>query len=302
MNRSLWLVATALIVGSLAGCGSTPPAGPVVAPPAAPSAPSSAPPSVGAGDPIAAAASAANARANTLGGRSTASAFPPATGTPGAASPGASYTFPDDTAPLPAPLQQGKSRWQPVRWAELPGFADDTLFEGWNAWLKSCERPGRTFAEMCREVRGLSIASPTEQRDWMVKRLQPYRVEPLNGAATDGLLTSYFEPELDARRQPDATHTVPLYRVPASLGGRRPWYTRQEMETLPEALAALRGREIAYLADPVDALILQIQGSGRLRITEASPYRRHEEHFIFEPVKQQYDRWSNKQHVRQFKR
>ena len=37
---------------------------------------------------------------------------------------------------------------------------------------------------------------------------------------------------------------------------------------MPAARAALRGREIAYVADPLDALVLQIQGSGRLRITE----------------------------------
>ena len=256
----------ALIVGSLAGCGSAP-----LTPRPPPAAPSSAPSFTDVPIAIAAAAAAANSRSTSPGGRSTASAFPPATG---AASPGAIYTFPDDTGPLPTALQQGKSRWQPVRWAELPGFADDALFDAWNAWLKSCERPGPTFAALCREVRGLSIASPTEQRDWMVSRLQPYRVEPLNGAATDGLLTSYFEPELQARRQPDATHTVPLYRVPANLSRRRPWYTRQEMDTLPEALAALRGLEIAYLADPVDALILQIQGSGRLRITETDGSQR----------------------------
>lgn len=264
MNRTFWLVATVLIVGSLAACVSAPPAPP--APPATPSA--------DVPDPIAAAAAAANARSNPPSGRSTASAFPPPTGATNADSPGASYSFPDDSGPLPAALQQGKSRWLPVRWAELPGFADDALSDAWNAWLKSCERPGPPFAALCREVRGLSIASPTEQRDWMVRRLQPYRVEPLNGAATDGLLTSYFEPELQARRQPDATHTVPLYRVPANLSRRRPWYTRQEMETLPEALAALRGLEIAYLADPVDALILQIQGSGRLRISEADGSQR----------------------------
>ena len=40
------------------------------------------------------------------------------------------------------------------------------------------------------------------------------------------------------------------------------------MDTLPEARAQLQGQEIAWLADPVDALILQIQGSGRVRITE----------------------------------
>ena len=30
--------------------------------------------------------------------------------------------------------------------------------------------------------------------------------------------------------------------------------------------SALRGREIAFVADPLDALVLQIQGSGRLRL------------------------------------
>jgi len=150
-------------------------------------------------------------------------------------------------------------------------FADDPLHEAWNAWLKSCERPGPVFAPLCAEVRRLSIAGDAEQRTWMQQRLQPYRVEPLAGtaaAAHEGLLTGYYEPLLDATREPTASHAVPLYRPPATLGARRPWYTRQEMETLPEARAALRGREIAYLADPLDALVLQIQGSGRIRITE----------------------------------
>ncbi len=161
----------------------------------------------------------------------------------------------------------------PVRWAELPGLGDDPLFEAWNAWLKSCERPGPVFGPLCAEVRRLSIGTPDEQRLWMVQRLQPYRVEPLQGAS-DGLLTGYYEPLLDAMRRPTATHNAPLYSPPATLASRRPWYTRQEMETLPEARAALRGREIAYLADPLDALVLQIQGSGRLRITEPDGSRR----------------------------
>jgi membrane-bound lytic murein transglycosylase A len=73
---------------------------------------------------------------------------------------------------------------------------------------------------------------------------------------------------LEASRRPTATHQVPLFRPPATLGSRRPWFTRQEIDTLAEARAALRGREIAYVADPLDALVLQIQGSGRVRITE----------------------------------
>jgi membrane-bound lytic murein transglycosylase A len=162
---------------------------------------------------------------------------------------------------------QGKARWQAVRWSELPGFADDALHEAWNAWIRSCERPLPAHAALCPEVRRLSIAAPEEQRAWMMQRLQPYRVEPLAGG-TEPLLTGYYEPMLDAARLPQARQQVPLYRPPADLATRRPWYTRQEMDTLPQVRAALRGREIAYVADPLDALALQIQGSGRLRVAE----------------------------------
>ncbi len=187
--------------------------------------------------------------------------------------PGSQPALPVDTSPLPPAITQGKSRWQPVRWSDLPGFEADALYEGWNAWLKSCERSPAPFAALCPEVRRLSIGSADEQRAWMVQRLQPYRVEPLSGSA-EGLLTGYYEPMLDASRQPTAANNVPLYRPPASLASRRPWYTRQEIDTMPEARAALRGREIAYLSDPLDALVLQIQGSGRVRITEADGSQR----------------------------
>jgi membrane-bound lytic murein transglycosylase A len=177
-------------------------------------------------------------------------------------------------AALGPALVNSKSRWQPVPWSDLPGFDEDALHEAWNAWLKSCERPGPGLAALCPEVRQLSIASPAEQRAWLQRRLQPYRVEPLQAGNADGLLTGYYEPMLEASRQPTATHTVALYRPPAGLGSRKPWYTRQEIDTLPEARAALRGREIGWLADPLDALVLQIQGSGRVRITEADGSQR----------------------------
>ena len=179
----------------------------------------------------------------------------------------------DDSGPLPPAMVQGKSRWVPVRWAELPGFEDDALYEAWNAWLKNCERPGPTFAPLCTDARRLSIASGEEQRAWMVARLQPFRVESTQGLA-DGVLTSYFEPLLKASRQSGNGFDVPLYKAPAGLGSRKPWFSRQEIDTLPEAKAALRGREIAWLADPIDALVLHIQGSGRLSVTESDGSQR----------------------------
>ena len=183
------------------------------------------------------------------------------------------------TAPTPAPvppdntvradaITHPKSRWVPVPWSELPGWNADTLYDAWNAWIRSCERPAAGFAALCADVRRLSIASEGEQRAWMVERLQPYRVESLEGAA-EGLLTSYYEPVIAAARKPGSGYNVPLYRAPASLGSRKPWYTRQQIDTLPQVRAELQGREIAWLADPVEAMALHIQGSGRLRITEA---------------------------------
>ena len=176
-------------------------------------------------------------------------------------------TLPGDTGPLPPPIAQPKSRWVPVRWAELPGFTEDALHEAWNAWIKSCERPVAPFATLCSEVRQLSIATAEEQRAWLIAKLQPYRVEATDGNA-EGLLTAYYEPMVDAARQPGNGFVVPVYRPPATLGSRKPWYTRQQIDTLPEAQAALQGRAIAWLRDPIEAMVLHIQGSGRLRIAE----------------------------------
>ncbi len=175
--------------------------------------------------------------------------------------------LPDTVASVPA-LLRGNSRWQPVAWTELPGFDRDALFEAWNAWLKSCERPGPVFAALCPEVRRLSIGTETEQRQWLLDRLQPYRVEPLQNEAAAGLLTAYFEPELQARRLPGAGFDVPLYQMPGNLKAGQVWFSRQEMDSLAAARDALRGRAIVYLNDPVQAMVLQIQGSGRIRVTE----------------------------------
>jgi membrane-bound lytic murein transglycosylase A len=180
---------------------------------------------------------------------------------------------PSRVVPVPAATSPGKSRWVEAAWSELPGFAEDALFEAWNAWLKSCERPASNFVALCDDVRRLSIGSPQEQRQWMQARLQPFRVESQQGDAA-GLLTGYFEPVLEASRRPGGAFVVPLYQLPNGFLQRKPWFTRQEMDTLPEAQAALRVRAIAYVADPVDALTLQIQGSGRVHLTEPDGSRR----------------------------
>ena len=173
-----------------------------------------------------------------------------------------------DAAPLPPPIVRGNSRWVPVRWNDLPGWGQDSLHEAWNAWLRGCEKPAPAHTHLCAQARPLALASADEQRAWIEQRFLPYRVTEPDGRPPEGLLTGYYEPILDARRQPSATHRTPLHAPPPGLRPGQPWYTRQQIDTLPAAQAALQGRVIAWLADPIDALILQIQGSGRLNITE----------------------------------
>ena len=181
---------------------------------------------------------------------------------------------PTDTAPLPPAIQRAGSRWVAVRWADLPGWGADGLHAVWNAWVRGCERPAPAQAALCAEVRQLSIATDAEQQAWVMRRFQPYRVTEPDGTPPTGLLTGYYEPIMDARRHPSATHRTPLYAPPASLRSGQPWFSRQQIDADATAQAALKGLEIAWLADPIDALILQIQGSGRLNITEADGRQR----------------------------
>ncbi len=168
---------------------------------------------------------------------------------------------------MPPLIMQANSRWVPVPWSELPGLHTDALNEAWPAWLQSCARPSKAWAPLCPQIRQLASASAPQQRQWILENLQPYRVES-HTQQSDGLLTAYYEPVLNATRQASPGFKVPLYAPPGNLNQRKPWYTRQEMETQAQARAALRGKELVYLADPVDAMVLHIQGSGLVNVRE----------------------------------
>lgn len=189
--------------------------------------------------------------------------LPAGAGTP-AVSPPTALLAPGSAATT---LQRPRARWVPVDWTQLPGWADDRAAELWPALQAGCAKPAAGWAAVCARALAFNPPDDSFARDFLQRELQPYRVESPEGATT-GLATGYFEPLLAARRQRGDGFTVALHRPPADLAQRRPWYTRQQVDTLPAAAAALRGQEIAWLASPLDLLVLQIQGSGRLRITE----------------------------------
>ncbi len=166
------------------------------------------------------------------------------------------------------PLLRPRARWVPVDWPALPGWADDRTSAVWPALRAGCARPAPGWAAVCARAAAFNPTDDGAVRAFLQRELQPYRVESTDGDA-QGLATGYFEPLVAASRRPRPGFTVPVHRPPADLAQRRPWYSRQQIDTVPTAAAALRGLEIAWVPSPLDVLILQIQGSGRLQFTQA---------------------------------
>lgn len=161
-------------------------------------------------------------------------------------------------------LERERSRWVEAAWDELPGWGQDRALDWWPALLRGCERPMPGWQAFCTEALRLRPTDDWVITTWLMKRLQPYRVEAPDGEPT-GLATGYFEPQLDARRQTGGDFRVPLLAPPQDLVPRKPYDTRQQIESTNR----LNRLSLAWVQDPLDALVMQIQGSGRLRLTEA---------------------------------
>ena len=183
---------------------------------------------------------------------------------------GSGSTAVDDGAPR---IERASATWVRARWEDLPGWNEDPVGQALAALRRGCVRNDAAWVRACRAAEEVDERDHGAVRAWLTRHLQPWRVEDGNGR-TEGLLTGYYEPHFEARRLRDREFRAPLHAPPADLAQRRPYWTRQQLETLREAQTALQGRAIAHLQDPVDVLVLQIQGSGRLTVTEPDGQRR----------------------------
>ena len=184
---------------------------------------------------------------------------------PGAAAAAAAAPGRDDLAG--ATIDRQRARWVAVRWSDLPGWDADRVGDFWTAFLRSCERPAPAWLDTCANARRSVAATDSggdgAVRDWLQRQLRPYRIESVEHDPV-GLATGYFEPLVEASRVSRPGFRVALYGPPADLGSRSPYWTRQQIETVPAAQKGLHGHEIAWVRDRLDALVLQVQGSGRL--------------------------------------
>jgi membrane-bound lytic murein transglycosylase A len=189
--------------------------------------------------------------------------------------------------------------YAPVTFPDLPGWAEDDTSAAFQTFLRSCpavlkaadnpQSPQRLFQPACREALTLSTAKATRDiaRIFFERHFTPHRVVH---AGSQGLLTGYYEPILRGSRTKTPEFTVPLYRRPPDLEAvaatpqqdstvagltamRRagstfvPYYTRAEIE---EGALAGAGLEFLWVRDAVELFMLQVQGSGRVRLADGT--------------------------------
>jgi len=98
--------------------------------------------------------------------------------------------------------------------------------------------------------------SPEDARQFFEGWFKP--VSLATPAASDGLLTGYYEPEVEVRLSPTAEFSEPILAKPTDAAKLK----------LPRAqVNAATSRVIAY-GRPIDVFFLQIQGSGRLKYVD----------------------------------
>ncbi|MDJ0797221.1 MAG: murein transglycosylase A [Calothrix sp. MO_167.B12] len=88
------------------------------------------------------------------------------------------------------------------------------------------------------------------------------------------LFTSYYEPIYAASRVPTGEYRYPMYRLPPDIKSwRRPHPTRLELEGadgLQGDKGRLKGLELFWFRDRLEPYMIQIQGSGRLQLTDGT--------------------------------
>ena len=195
-----------------------------------------------------------------------------------------------------------------VTFADLAGWDDDDQAAALVALRRGCatllaragdypvgpDGVGGTAAEWrpaCEAAAQLVAAADGAARAYLEAHFVPLRAT--NNGEAEGLFTGYYEPELRGGRVRQGDGAVPLYAKPTDLvtvdlGAFRDSLKNQRiagrvvdgrLEPFPDRAAiqggalAERGLEIAWVADPIDAFFLHIQGSGRIVLDDGSTMR-----------------------------
>ncbi|MGA0856469.1 MAG: murein transglycosylase A [Burkholderiaceae bacterium] len=190
----------------------------------------------------------------------------------------------------------------PVGYGALTGWNNDNLVAAWPAWLRSClalGHRGEPFTSLCNAAQAIGPRDAGAIRAYFENNFVPHA---LGGgdkpSPSSNTVTGYYEPLLLGSKTRSSRFDTPLYRTPKDLvtvdlndpypelralrlrgrlvkgangqGDRVvPYATRGELEKSGQ----LRGLELVYVEDPVEAFFLQVQGSGRVQLDNGQMMR-----------------------------
>ncbi|MGX8011087.1 murein transglycosylase A [Mesorhizobium sp. ORM8.1] len=181
---------------------------------------------------------------------------------------------------------------------DLPDWRDDDHLGAFTAFRHSAfhvlTKPYRTgalgvgfdaFAGAYAEARAVSEPNRCEARAFFERHFVPMLVKAENGA---GLVTGFYEPEVEASPVRTERFVVPLLSRPADLididdanrpAGMDPYlaFAREtsagpveyfDRGAIERGALDGRGQEIAWLAEKVDAFFVHVQGAARLKMID----------------------------------
>ena len=137
--------------------------------------------------------------------------------------------------------------------------------------------------------------SDVEAKTWFESQFNVWQLQQAD-ETKEGLLTGYFEPMLKGARQANARFKHPLYAQPSDLitvdladiypqlKGLRlrgkvvgdkliPYPSREQMETIAGKSDTSPLTPLVWVDDALDAFLLQVQGSGRIQLTDGQTVR-----------------------------
>lgn len=200
-----------------------------------------------------------------------------------------------EAPPLPA-----GARAERVSPDEIAGWRDDDQRSALSIFARGCMAspplragvktpPG--LEEACTAAVAAARPGPANRdsiRAFFESRFTFWRIRPAEGG--QGFMTGYFEPEFEGSLTRSDDYPTPLYGRPAELVTRMAgddWpgldpalsaarKTAQGFEPFMDRAAIESGGldgqnlEILWMRDPVDRFVLQVQGSGRIRLPDGS--------------------------------
>lgn len=193
---------------------------------------------------------------------------------------------------------------RPVAFTDLNGWTADDLASLWPALQAHCralladtqrlrpaQLPPDTLKRACASILAAGDTTTAQSRRRIIEReFAPFHIVPTSGA---GFLTGYYEPEVPGALAPSARFTAPLLARPDDLvtipqgetlpglpdslsaarrtaHGHEPYPTRADIESGALGSAA---RPVVWLSDAVEVFLMQVQGSGRVRLEDGSVMR-----------------------------